>query len=320
MPPKYFLLDDQTSFVTRLKYRWVDHRKPVPTFPIHAQVETVSGCNANCIFCPNRKTALKVPIGEKMDPALFKKIVDELLDGGVQRLSPYLNNEPLLDDTLPERIAYITTRKQKGQYTKINSNGSLLTETMAKGLLDSGLDRLNFSVHGIEPEPYERVMGQKLDRVLRNIDRFLELKRAGHYKKPRVRVSMLVTAILEPQLPRIREYWGARGVKINLNQLENRGGHQGIVSNTIAAHPLERFDWCDRMFEQVFIAWTGQMILCCADWEQSTVMGDLRTDSIREIWNGRKYYALRRRFLDGKVKGMLCENCTKDSVGGDEDE
>lgn len=314
MPPKYYLPELANPF-KRLKYRLLDRREPLPEVPLHLQIETVAGCNANCMFCPNKKTKLQIPIGERMPWDLYRKIVDEALEWGVRRFSPYGNNEPLLDPEFPERVKYITDRKKPFQFTKINSHGSLLTERMAKGILDSGLDRVNFSVQGLDPALYEKIMGLRLDKTLANIDRFLELKRAGNYKLPRVRVCMLVTKYIEPQLPQIREYWGARGVKINLNQIESRGGHEALHNQDLALRELANFNWCNRMFEQMYVQWNGHCIMCCADWEQASNMGNCNGQSLREIWNGAVYREYRRRFLRGDVKGMLCDGCTKDNAG-----
>ena len=232
MASKYYLPEMTRNPLVRLKYRLIDKRQPAPTVPLHVQIQTVSGCNANCIFCPNKKTEREIPVGRKMDWDLFRSIADQCIDLGVRRFSPYLMNEPLLDNELPKRIKYIADRKKPGQFTKINSHGGLLTERMARGILDSGLDRINFSVQGLDPEIYENTMHLPLQKTLDNIDRLLELKREGNYKKPRIRVCMLVTQPIKPQLPRIREYWGSRGVKINLNQIENRGGHKAIRSRS----------------------------------------------------------------------------------------
>ena len=321
MPHKYYLPEQVRNPLQRLIQERIKRRRPTPDFPLHAQIQTISGCNASCVFCPHQKTALKIPAKRKMDRKLFEKIVDELIDGPVMRISPYLMNEPMLDSELPQHIAYITKRKKRDQFTKINSNGGLLNEKMGRALLDSGLDRLNFSVHGIEREAYESAMvGLKLERVLANIDRFLELKREGGYQLPRVRIAMLVTQALRPQLPEIREYWGARDIKINLNNLENRGNHQAIQADEIAVRPLENFAWCKRMFEQIYLLHDGRLVLCCADWEQGAVMGDASKQTISEIWNGSRYQEFRRRFLAGEVKGMLCDGCTKDAVGGDDED
>ncbi|MBM3335636.1 radical SAM protein, partial [Candidatus Sumerlaeota bacterium] len=177
-----YFLPEQCSFARRLYLRWVERRRPRPDFPRIIQIQTRPGCPSRCIFCPNGRTITKIPnVAMPMD--LYQRIIDECFDHEVERVSPYLMCEPLIDPQIGERIAYAVRRRalsgSKG-IIKINSNGYLLDEEKAKSLLDSGLDRLNFSVHGIVPEIYEQTMvGLKLERVLKNIDRFLELKRAG---------------------------------------------------------------------------------------------------------------------------------------------
>lgn len=318
MPPKYYV-PELTPPLRRLKYRFLDKRMPLPEIPRAVQIQTVSGCNANCVFCPNKKTELDIPLGKKMDWDLYRRVVDQCIDAGVRRFSPYLMNESMLDKELPERIKYITDRKGPGQFVKINSHGGLMNERMAKGLLDSGLDRLNFSVQGIEPEIYERIMGIPLQRVLDNIERFLKLKREGNYKM-RVRIVMLDTVDVHPQLPNIRRYWKERGIKININQLENRGNHKNIQADEIAVHELQTFDWCDRLFDQMYVLYDGRLVQCCADWEQSGVMGDLSKTSVSDAWRGTIYTKFRKKFLEGDVAGTICDGCTKDAVGPDDDE
>lgn len=319
MPPKYYVPELTPNRLKRLEYRYVAKRRPMPSAPEAVQIQTVSGCNADCVFCPNKKTELEIPFAKKMDWGLYRSVVDQCVDLGVRRFSPYLMNEPMLDPELAERIAYISEKKNDSQFTKINSHGGLMTERMAKGLLDSGLNRLNFSVQGVDPEIYERLMGIRLDKVIRNIERLIELKRQGGYKM-RIRVVMLDTSEVHPRLGEIRRFWSDRGIKININQLENRGHHKNIQSDEIAVHELENFDWCNRMFEQMYVLYDGRLAMCCADWEQTGIMGDLSRKPLAEVWRGERYTDYRRRFLDGNVKGMLCDGCTKDAVGPDEDD
>lgn len=316
MPPKYYV-PELAGPLTRLKFRHIDKREPLPGFPVNVQIQTISGCNANCIFCPNQKTERDIPMGRPMDMDLFRRIVDEVTAApAVRRISPYLMNEPLLDKHLPERVAHITSRKQPHQYTKINSHGNACNERMAKGLLDAGLDRINFSVQGIDPAVYERVMHLKLDKTVENVERMVRLRDEGKYRT-RIRVVMLDTTEIHSQLDAIRAFWAERGVKIHVNQLENRGHHRHIKSDAIAVRPLRVYDWCNRMFNQVYILWDGRLVQCCADWEQVGVMGDASRDTIADIWRGPRYREYRARFLTGAVKGMLCDGCTKD---GEDDE
>jgi molybdenum cofactor biosynthesis enzyme MoaA len=217
MSPRYFLPTTARSPLTRLELLCVDRRLPLPEAPRRVQIQTVSGCNANCVFCPHKKTRLAIPLGHRMDWDLYRSVVDQCIDLGVWRLSPYLMNEPMLDPELPERLAYISKRKKFWQFTKINSHGGLLTERMAQGLLDSGLNKLHFSVQGLNPEVYWRVMHLKLDKTLGHIDRFLELKKQGNYTLPKVKVVMLGTNEIHDHIPQIRRYWQVRGVKVAIN-------------------------------------------------------------------------------------------------------
>jgi len=319
MASRYF---DSTnaSLLERMKMRLVHRKRPIPRAMSAAQIQTVSGCNANCVFCPNKKTELTIKVGNRMDWDLYRSIVDQLVDLGVRRISPYLMNEPMLDPELPERVAYIEKAKKPFQYVKINSHGGLCTEKMAKGLLDAGLDRINFSVQGIDPEVYQRVMGIHFEITLKNIERMVKLRDDGGYET-RIRVVMLDTKEIHPQLDAVRSFWNERGVAINLNQLENRGHHKNIQSDAIAVHELEPFDWCDRMFRQVYILWDGRLAQCCADWEQTGIMGDLKKDKLIDVWRGETYAGYRSRFLKGDVKGTICDGCTKDAAGdgGDDD-
>jgi MoaA/NifB/PqqE/SkfB family radical SAM enzyme len=317
MPPKFYV-PELVNPLTRLKYRIYDRRRPLPPFPEHAQIQTISGCNANCVFCPNQKTELDIPMGRPMDMGLFRSIVDQLVEQPrLWRISPYLMNEPLLDKQLPERVKYITDRKRRDQFTKINSHGNACNERMAKGLLDAGLDRINFSVQGIEPTVYEEIMHLKFEKTVQNIERMVKMRTDGGYRT-RIRVCMLCTKMIEPHLPAIRKFWADREVKINVNQLENRGRHRHIQSDDIASKPLLTYHWCNRMFNQIYILHDGRLVMCCADWEQTGVMGDASKDRIADIWFNAKYREFRRRFLTGEVRGMLCDGCTKD--GGDDED
>jgi MoaA/NifB/PqqE/SkfB family radical SAM enzyme len=324
MRQKYFL-PEQHSFLRQLYCRWIERREPVPDFPRNIQIQTRPGCPSRCVFCPNARTTTKIP-NVTMPMALFRRIVDECLDHPVERISPYLMCEPLLDREIGDKIAYATRRRdQVGSkaVVKINSNGFLLDERNAKALLDSGLDRISFSVHGIVAEIYEQTMvGLQLDRVLKNIDRFLELKRSGNYKKPRVRVTMVKTKYLEPQLPEIFRYWGERDVKVNVRGLENRANpnvHESMQKfNT---RGWEKFSWCRRMFEQVYIVSTGEMVLCCVDWNRKAVMGRIGDGvAISDVWNGPVYAEMRRRFQAGDLKGTLCADCLKEAIDEDQQE
>ena len=68
-----------------------------PGPPDHLLIQTVTGCNGRCRFCPNCKTRRSIPAGRRMDWGLYRTVIDQCLELGVHRFSVYLMNEPMLD-------------------------------------------------------------------------------------------------------------------------------------------------------------------------------------------------------------------------------
>ena len=287
------------------------NRDAVSTAPDHVQIQTITGCNARCIFCPNGKTRRKIPSGRRMGWDLYRAIVDQCLELGIRRYSVYLMNEPMLDYELAERVAYVSARIKKPQYVKVTSHGGLLTERMAKDLLDSGLDKLKISVQSLDADTYWNIMRLPLEKTLKNIDHFLELKKKGGYKLPRLEIVMVDSIQTHDEIPRIRRYWQDRNIKLYIEPVENRADQHDIRETAVGEHRLKSFSWCRRLMEQIYILYDGRMAQCCADWEQRSIMGDLSAHRLTDIWYGQRYSDYRRRFAAGDVRGMICACCRK---------
>jgi MoaA/NifB/PqqE/SkfB family radical SAM enzyme len=279
--------------------------------PENVQIQTVTGCNAGCVFCPNGKTERSIPFGRLMDRGLFHSVADQCLELGVRRFTLYLMNEPLLDRHLPERIAYISARIREPRLTKVTTHGGLLTREMAQRLLDAGLDKLKVSIQSVDPSRYRRLMHLPLERTLKNIDRFLELKAKGGYVKPRLEIITVDSVQTRDELPAIRRYWRQRGIKLHIEAVENRIDHRGIRDSAIGVDRLVPFSWCRRLMQQIFILYDGRMVLCCSDWEQESIVGDLTSERVADVWYSGRYADYRRRFAAGDIEGMICFGCRK---------
>jgi len=280
-----------------------------PAPPDHLQIQTVTGCNGRCAFCPNGQTLRPIQAGQRMTWDLYRSVIDQSLALPVRRFSVYLMNEPLLDPELPGRIAYITARRRKPQYVKIISNGSLLTEPMAKGLLDAGLDKLKLSVQSLQAETYRRIMGLRLEHTLRNIDRFLELQAQGAYPRPVLEIAMVDSPQTRGKIPDARRYWTQRGIRFSVQPMENRADHASIRGLLSGAEHLRHFTHCRRVREQIYVLVDGRMVQCCADWEQRSIMGNLTREKLADVWRSGRYADYRRRIAAWQVRGMLCEGC-----------
>lgn len=263
--------------------------------PEIVQIESTNICNAKCVFCPRDEMERRQGI---MDMALFRKIVDECAELGIAHLRMHNYGEPFVDRALVEKVRYA---KERGiPQVGMISNGSLLTEKAARGMIEAGLDAINISVDASGKETFERTrVGLKYDKVIGNIERLLELRREAGTTRPKLILSFVRQNNSEDERAFI-EHWRHRADKIHITDLHNWAGtlHQRSDVN----YP------CYRPWLTFTALWDGRVALCCADFDGRTILGDLRTSTIREIWNSEAYRAVRREHLQSGGPA-ICRSC-----------
>ena len=304
---QYYVEDKPAGLLKRFYLRKFRHMKPVPRFPKIIQIQTQSGCNASCAFCPSGKTVNKLTHG-RMDVALFERLAEECCARGPQRISPYLMNEPLLDREIDRRIAYLIQRRKPPTIVHIATNGSRLDRDMAERLIEAGLDSIAISFQGITKEVFEESMaGLKFEETFENARTFMRLCQERGVPMRR-RVTMVRTKLSEKDIEPARKHWTGLGAAFKVLPLCNRS-HSAVTSRNLNTKEWRRFAWCNRMMTQAYILFNGDLVLCCVDWERSTIMGSVRERSLEEVWNSEGYRTMRRRFMGGDVKDTICASC-----------
>jgi hypothetical protein len=270
-------------------------RARAPGFPDIVQIESTNKCNAKCVFCP--RDDMHRPEGI-MDMALYRKIVDECAELGITHVRVHNYGEPMLDRDLVEKVRYA---KQRGiAEVGMISNGSLLTEATARGLIEAGLDAINISVDAAGKEVFEATRLQlNYDKVTNNIRTLVRLRAEYGKTRPKLILSFVRQNNSADEQAFIRE-WGRIADKIHITELHNWAGTLHTNSNV-------RFP-CYRLWLTFTVLWDGRVSLCCADFDGRHVLGDLRTSTIREIWNGPAYVAVRAEHLDSGGPA-ICRSC-----------
>lgn len=288
-------------------YTWLKTgRRFRPSFPRTVEFQTLSVCNAKCIFCPHSQSPEMIPHG-RMEDGLIDKIVSECARHPVGHINPYLTNEPLADKRMPDILRLIRRKCWFFTKTKINTNAALLTEEVGRKLLDSGLSQLWFSVNGYSPETYRASMDLDFETSMRNIDNFLALKKKLNKKRPGLRVTTLATKLVEHELEGAERYWKERGVRFGVHRMDNRAG-DGVRDLGVKKFRLRRN--CDLFLKQAYIVENGDMILCCHDWRQTVVLGNVAETSIREVWNSRNFLDRIYEFYAGDFTNLeICRKC-----------
>ena len=294
------LLRRQAKPIRRLMLATGRDRSPI--WPEIVQIESTNICNAKCVFCPRDDMARTQGI---MDMALFQKIADECAHLGITHIRMHNYGEAFMDRQLVDKVRYA---KQLGiPEVGLISNGSLLTETAARGMIDAGLDAINISVDAAGKEVFERTrVNLNYDKVIANIERLIALRDERGKRRPKLILSF-VRQDNSAEEQHFIEHWRKRADKIHITDLHNWGGTLNQESDV-------NFP-CYRPWLTFTVLWDGRVSLCCADFDGREILGDLRTHSIRDVWNNDAYRAARRAHLDhgGPAVCQSCDLPKKDS-------
>ena len=270
--------------------------------PEIVQIEATNICNAKCVFCPRDDMHRRQGI---MSLELFKKIVDECAELGITHVRMHNYGEAFVDRKLVEKVRYA---KQKGiQEVGMISNGSLITEPVARGMIDAGLDAINISVDASGKEVFEATrIGLKYDKVIANIERLLRLRGESGKRRPKLILSFVRQNNSADEQAFI-EHWKSIADKIHVTDLHNWAGTLNTESDV-------NFP-CYRPWLTFTVLWDGRVSLCCADFDGKTILGDLNTHTIAEIWNAEPYRNARRQHLEsgGPDVCRACDLPRKDS-------
>lgn len=88
------------------------------------------------------------------------------------------------------------------------------------------------------------------------------------------------------------------------NQFYNRGGNSEGYGNEVEQK------YCKNPFTQMYITSNGEAVICCADYKKEVVMGDVKNQSLMDIWGNDKYKHYRKHLLKGQRRLLaLCKNC-----------
>jgi MoaA/NifB/PqqE/SkfB family radical SAM enzyme len=277
-------------------------RDRAPHLPEIVQIESTNMCNAKCVFCPRDEMHRVEGI---MSMELYRKLVDECAELGITHVRMHNYGEAFLDRTLVEKIRYA---KQKGiKEVGLISNGSLITDRVAQGIVDAGLDAINISVDASGREVFDSTrIGLNYDKVIANIERLVRIRAEAGKRRPKLILSFVRQNNSVDEQAFI-EHWRHIADKIHITDLHNWGGTLNAESDV--NYP------CYRPWLTFTVLWDGRVSLCCADFDGRTILGDLNASTIRDVWNNEAYRTARRQHLDhgGPEVCQSCDLPRKDS-------
>lgn len=273
-------------------------------FPKVIEFQTHNMCNANCIICPYSTLQHTRNI---MEDDLFRKIIIECKENKIERLVPYLNNEPFLDKTFVSKLQFI--RKELPNIElEISTNASLLTKEIIKDLSKINLTELRISVFGFTGALHKKIMpGVSHEKVFTNVELI-----AKYFEKSSCLVSIVMIDngdIDEIEFEQMDKYSKSLGFNFFRWGFLDRANNVKDFSNVYydaKAHYCEQ----RRPLERMHILTNGDVIFCCQDWGHEEIVGNISNQTLKEVWNSR-FYNLKREQLYSPEKEApeICKRC-----------
>jgi len=270
--------------------------------PLRVMVENTNICNSNCFFCPHEKMKRKTGF---MDMELFKKIVGQCKEAKIKHLVLHGFGEPLMDKLFFERVKIA---KNRGiPLVTSNTNGMYLDKENIKKMLDSGLDEIIVSLDAATEKTYKKIRpGLDFNTVEKNIIELIGQKNKNKAIKPKVILSFVEN---EENINERSEYlkkWAKAVDGVSISYCHNWSGALTRITNKT----LKR-DPCRLLWTDMVISWNGDVPLCCSDYENKTIIGNIKNQTIKEIWEGKKLREVHEIHKKREFEKInLCENCT----------
>ena len=181
-------------------------------------------------------------------------------------------------------------------------------------MLEAGIDKINISVDGMNEETYLRFTGFKFD-----FKKFVENVKWIYANKGNCEIVVKIPGELITEAQR-QEFFDTFGDHCDRIFVENFAPcwpefdieeHTGVkISKGIYQQDIGDTDTCPYIFYGYSVNADGLVSSCFLDWGRKLVIGDVRTQSMKSIWNSDAMNALRLQHLEGRrQQNEVCGNC-----------
>jgi len=288
--------------------------------PISLSVEPTSYCNLQCPHCPTGNKKILRKQGA-MDFADFDNILCQTSSHLIY-LILYFQGEPFMHKHIFQMIALA---KKKRIYTMTSTNAHFIDDVMAKKIVQSGLDKIIISLDGLTQEVYEKYRwGGEVSKVIGAIELILKYKDELKSNTPFVELQFLVLKHNELEMHKVAAF-----ARLNKNvslqfktaqiyDIQNNENYIPLNHKYSRYRKLSTGEYilkkklknrCYRMWSSAVITWDGKLVPCCFDKDAQHIFGNIKDQSLANIWRSHAYNAFRKQILNNRKSIDMCANC-----------
>jgi len=289
------------------KYRsdWIKFAKEkiVSPYPLLVDLELASICNLKCPMCYTISKEFKENVNTtRMEFELFKKVIDEIAYK-VPAIRLSLRGEATLNKNFVECIKYAKAKGVKEVSTL--THGFKLTIPFFEQITKAGIDWITISIDGVG-ETYNKIRKPlKFDDLLSKIKAIKKYKDENGLKRPVIKVQGIWPAIKEDPT-KYYETFAPLVDQVAFNPLIDYLWND--IKDQKEIPYISNFS-CPQQYQRMVIGADGLVMKCANDEENKEVMGDVKTQTVHEIWHGEKFTKMRE--MHNKSEGFKCSEVCK---------
>ncbi len=284
----------------------------VPAFS-EIRLEMTNRCAYHCVVCPREQMNRRVGTMSISDLELA---LDRI---GSHEGMIFLHGfgEALLDSALAEKVSLIADRMPRARIGLYSTLGTSHGSEYFQQLVEAGLREIHVSMHGHSRETYKKAHGvDGFELAKSHLKALATLQHSGK----RLSVHVLTTehaglngsdGLAESSFFEWLRGLGLASLRTFKPHNFGRGRH---YNKAISTTPCSIAWGTYRNFLQV--SWNLNVIPCCLYFNDDVILGNLRTQTLEEIFSGESYLRFVHCHLENDLSNYpVCANCERDDSG-----
>ena len=278
-----------------------------PNAPVHLDIEMQDFCNQSCVMCP-RNTDVHTNLGyqinakHEIDLNRLKEVISQAVGQGVMSLNFGAFSEPLIHKDLWDLIKF--SHSNGIVDTRVITNGLLLNRWKNE-IFESGLVNLFISIDAFTDTTYQKIRGKGFDKVISNTLEIIAERKLRNASLPIIRVSWVDMDVNRHEKEEFVNYWSGL---VDHVDVQNWSDFTDVPVQVDLSVP-KSFE-CRSPWQRLSILANGDVLPCCDFNGRSLVLGNIKSHSLEEIWQGESLAAVRNDLLkDGSPVCSACQRC-----------
>lgn len=312
--------------VVNLRARRLAREHPeglAPPAPKRLIVEPTNARNLKCSYCGNKDMLRPKTF---LDMEVYRRLLDEMVELGIPRLTLHTIGEPTLH---PQIVRMMEMAVERGRAVTMSTNGTMLTEELARGIVHAGPEVINLSADTADETLSTTREGLDYRRFLENLRRLRRIRdEEGPLRESPwglVRMPTLSLAcVLTPDFTRDveRRFFETYAPLVDDFMFNYANNHADYVEADLYPRPrrlpkrLKEFVYrklrepCRYPWDALFLLSDGTMSVCRFDFDARVKVGRYPESSLLELWNSQAMRSLRRAHMSFRYEGWeQCRDC-----------